>query len=155
MKNAYRAGIKGNTSDYITIRNVTSHNNGEWYIHRLLTIGMIVKCVFTVHLSTRDLLVTVDYPIVRNCTIYNNKDCGIHINGDISMGGDGIISHALIEDNIIHDNGASGGSGINCDGVTDSVIRDNLLYNNHASGISLYQIDGDKPEIIIQSIKTR
>jgi hypothetical protein len=64
------------------------------------------------------------------------------MNGDISMGGDGIISYALVEDNIIYENGPAGGSGINMDGVTYSLIRNNLLYNNHASGISLYQDDG-------------
>ena len=58
-----------------------------------------------------------------------------------SAGCDGIISGALIENNIIFDNGRSGGSGINCDGVQDSVFRNNLLYDNHASGISLYRID--------------
>jgi hypothetical protein len=64
------------------------------------------------------------------------------MNGDLSMGGDGIISNALIQSNIIYDNGEGSGSGINCDGVQNSKIRNNLLYNNHASGISLYQGDG-------------
>jgi hypothetical protein len=64
------------------------------------------------------------------------------MNGDISMGGDGVISHALVENNIIYENGTGGGSGINMDGVTNSLIRNNLLYNNHASGISIYRIDG-------------
>jgi hypothetical protein len=67
------------------------------------------------------------------------------MNGDLSQGGDGIISGALVEANIIHDNGVGGGSGINCDGVQSSIIRNNLLYGNHASGISLYQIDGGQP----------
>ena len=58
------------------------------------------------------------------------------------MGGDGIISGALVENNIIYNNGVGGGSGINCDGVINSTIRNNLFYNNHASGISLYCIDG-------------
>ena len=43
---------------------------------------------------------------------------------------------------MIYDNGLGGGSGINCDGVQNSVIRNNIIYNEHASGISLYQIDG-------------
>jgi hypothetical protein len=52
------------------------------------------------------------------------------------------VQFATVEDNVIWENGLSGGSGINCDGVDDSIIRNNLLYNNHASGISLYAIDG-------------
>jgi hypothetical protein len=56
--------------------------------------------------------------------------------------GDGIITGALIEDNILYDNGVGGGGAINMDGVQDSVVRNNLLFNNHASGIILFQIDG-------------
>ena len=56
---------------------------------------------------------------------------------------DGIISGALVEKNVVYENGApNGGSGINADGVDDSVFRDNLLYDNHAFGISLFSTDG-------------
>jgi len=64
------------------------------------------------------------------------------MNGDISMGGDGIISNAIAEGNILHDNGYGGGSAINMDGVQDSEIFNNLIFNNHATGIAMYQIDG-------------
>src|SRR5262249_5387581 len=85
---------------------------------------------------------SADNPIIRNNVVWGNRDSGIQINADVSQGGDGIISNALVENNIIHDNGLGGASGINCDGVQNSVFRNNLLYNNHASGISLYMIDG-------------
>jgi hypothetical protein len=71
--------------------------------------------------------------------------CGVHMNGDINFGGDGLISGAIVEGNVIHDNGLKGGSGINGDGVANAMIRNNVLDNNHASGISLYQIDGGSP----------
>ncbi|MBW7841244.1 MAG: T9SS type A sorting domain-containing protein [Ignavibacterium sp.] len=64
------------------------------------------------------------------------------MNGDISMGDDGIISNAIVEGNILHDNGYGGGSAINMDGVQDSKIFNNLIYNNHATGIAMFQIDG-------------
>lgn len=64
------------------------------------------------------------------------------MNADLSMGGDGIISGALVEGNVIYDNGTGGGAAINLDGITDSIVRNNLLYNNRASGIAIYQIDG-------------
>jgi parallel beta-helix repeat protein len=86
-----------------------------------------------------------DYPTISGNTLYGNASCGIHMNGDISQGGDGIISSGLISDNVIYNNGTAGGSGINCDGVQNSVIENNLLYDNHASGISLYRIDGGGP----------
>jgi hypothetical protein len=86
-----------------------------------------------------------DRPVIRRNHVWGNNANGIHMNGDLSQGGDGVISGAVVEDNIIHDNGVAGGSGINCDGVQSSIIRNNLLYNNHASGISLYQIDAGQP----------
>ena len=53
-----------------------------------------------------------------------------------------MVQFATVEGNVIWENGAKGGSGINCDGVDDSIFRNNLLYNNHTSGISLYAADG-------------
>ena len=83
-----------------------------------------------------------DRPVVRSNVVFGNRSAGIHFNGDASQGGDGLISEALIEGNIVHDNGGAGASAINCDGVQNSIIRNNLLYNNHSSGISLFRIDG-------------
>jgi parallel beta-helix repeat protein len=86
---------------------------------------------------------SADYPTIRGNRSHHNHSAGIHMNGDLSQPpGDGIISFAVVEKNIIYENGVGGGSGINCDGVSDSIFRNNLLYNNHASGISLYGIDG-------------
>ena len=67
------------------------------------------------------------------------------MNGDVSQGGVGVITGALVEGNVIYDNGAGGGSGINCDGVQNSRFQNNLIYDEHASGISLYQIDAAQP----------
>jgi parallel beta-helix repeat protein len=84
-----------------------------------------------------------DYPIISSNRLHHNAAAGLHMNGDRNFTpGDGIISFAVVEKNIVYENGVQGGSGINCDGVNDSIIRNNLLYNNHASGISLYAIDG-------------
>lgn len=83
-----------------------------------------------------------DRPTISGNELWDNYGCGVHMNGDESMGGDGLISDAVVEKNIIYNNGRGGGSGINMDGVTSSIIRNNLLFNNHASGISLYKIDG-------------
>ena len=85
---------------------------------------------------------SADNPVIRGNISWGNSACGIHMNGDASSGGDGIISNALVENNVCYDNGLGGGSGINCDGVKNSTIRNNLIYNTHASGISLYRIDG-------------
>src|SRR5439155_17985835 len=58
------------------------------------------------------------------------------------QGGDGLTTGALIEGNVVVNNGVGGGAAINLDGVHDSVIVNNLLVNNHASGIASYVIDG-------------
>jgi len=86
-----------------------------------------------------------DRPVIRGNLSYGNHGAGIHMNGDASLGGDGVISDALVEENVILDNGLGGGAGINCDGVEDSVFRNNLLLGNHASGITLFRIDGGAP----------
>src|SRR5207249_4700743 len=81
-------------------------------------------------------------PIVRRNRCHNNRQCGIHMNGDRTGGGDGLIKRAIVAENVLYDNGVGGGSGINMDGVQDSVIYNNLLYGNHANGIAAYQEDG-------------
>ncbi len=83
-----------------------------------------------------------DRPTIRRNWLHDNFAAGLHMNGDLSQGGDGLITEALIEANVIHGNGEGGGSGINMDGVSDSAVLNNLVYGEHASGISLYQVDG-------------
>ncbi len=80
--------------------------------------------------------------VVRGNRLHDNNNCGLHINGDLESGEDGIISEGLIENNSIYENGDGGCSGINLDGVTDTVVRNNLLYQNHAGGISIFQENG-------------
>jgi hypothetical protein len=86
---------------------------------------------------------SADNPVIRANWLHHNFAAGVHMNGDITLQpGDGQITGAVIEDNVIWANGTGGASGINCDGVSDSIIRNNLLYYNFASGISLYAGDG-------------
>jgi hypothetical protein len=121
-------GIFTSHSDYVRLEgNKTSFNNSEPSDNH----GIYVSNS------------TVDPVIVGN-EIRGNRGAGLHMNGDLSQGGNGLITGARIEGNVIHGNGEKGGSAINCDGVQDSLIRSNLLYGNHASGISLYRIDAAK-----------
>jgi Ca2+-binding RTX toxin-like protein len=143
-----RAGIRSVTNSHVTITNNYTHNNGYWGIFTGFSDDLDIEnnvCTYSVQQHGIYVSNSGDRPIIRNNVCAYNHDCGIHMNGDISQGGDGIISGALVEGNIIYGNGAGGGSGINCDGVQDSTIQNNLLYDNHASGISLYQIDGGGP----------
>ncbi|MBN1927280.1 MAG: T9SS type A sorting domain-containing protein, partial [Prolixibacteraceae bacterium] len=80
-------------------------------------------------------------PIVRYNECWGNNNIGIHMNGDLSMGGDGIISDAQIYGNYLHDNNLA--AGINLDGALNPVIYNNLIVNNHsAQGIALFQMNG-------------
>ena len=92
---------------------------------------------------------SADYPTISGNRLHHNSGAGVHMNGDYSSKcpcgstvRDGIISFAVVENNIIYENGTAGGSAINADGVDDSIFRNNLVYNNHSSGISLFSVDG-------------
>ncbi len=140
-----RAGIRSVLNNHVIIRNNRGDNNGRWGILTGFSDDILIENNEMSRSQAEHGIYfgnSADRPIIRGNKVWGNRANGIHINSDESQGGDGIISGALIENNIIYDNGLGGGSGINCDGVQDSIIRNNLLYNNHASGISLYRIDG-------------
>lgn len=83
-----------------------------------------------------------DHFVVRGNHLHDNARCGLHMNGDLSQGGDGLISHGRIDRNLITGNGVEGCAGINLDGVTDTRITRNVLLDNHASGIAVFHQDG-------------
>src|SRR5262245_44057303 len=145
VNNRTRAGIRTALSQFVTVRNCHTGNNGRWGIFSGFADDFTIEFNETHHsIAEHGIYVSNsgDRPVIRGNVSHDNQANGIHMNGDLSQGGDGLISNALVERNIIYGNGAGGGSGINMDGVTNSVVRNNLLYDNHASGISLYQIDG-------------
>lgn len=77
-------------------------------------------------------------PVVRNNTLFNNGSEGLHMNGDKSQGGGGMISAAVVSGNVIYGNAANG---INCDGLTNSTVTNNLIYGNGRHGIVTYHAD--------------
>ncbi len=145
IQNANRAALRVSLSDHVTIRNSTFTDNGSWGVFTDFSDYTIVEnCEASGSQRQHGIYISnsSDYPVIRGNRIHHNSGAGLHMNGDASMGGDGIVSHGVIENNIFYENGNTGGSAINMDGVTDSIVRNNLIYDNHASGISLYQIDG-------------
>ena len=144
---APRYGIDLRDTDHMTVQNCYVHNSTVTGIFLAFCYHPLIQ--FNQSASNGEHGIyqsnSGDFPTIRGNTLHHNFSAGIHMNGDRNFTpGDGIISFALVERNVIYENGAppGGGSGINCDGVSDSVIINNLLYNNHASGISLYAIDG-------------
>jgi Right handed beta helix region len=148
VNNMPRTGIRTAVGDHITIRKNKCDANQVWGILTGHVDDLLIEENETSN-SVQQHGIYVgnsgDRPVIRHNIVWGNAGNGIHMNGDISQGGDGVISNALVERNVIYSNGLAGGSGINCDGIQDSVFQNNLIYDEHASGISLYVGDGAAP----------
>lgn len=143
-----RAGIRAVLCDRVEIVDNVAIDNQTWGIFTGFCNDLLIQGNETAgSIDEHGIYVSNsgDRPVIRGNLIYDNHANGIHMNGDASQGGDGIISDALVEQNVILDNGRGGGSGINCDGVQGSIIRNNLILAGHATGIALYRIDGGGP----------
>lgn len=142
---AKRTGIRAARCHHVTIAGNRLHKNGRWGIFTAFCDDLLIEANEATR-SGREHGVYVsnsgDRPVIRGNVLWGNNKAGVHMNGDAGEGGDGIISDAVVEANLIFKNGARGASGVNCDGVQSSVIRNNLIFDNQASGISLYRIDG-------------
>ena len=148
-----RAGLRAVECAGVVMRANYVHESGKW--------GILTGCCDDLLIEGNEMAGSVDEhgiyvgnsgdrPVIRGNLVHDNNANGIHMNGDASIScsataPDGIIGEAIVEKNVIFGNGAAGGSGINCDGVQDSLIQNNLIYDHHSSGISLYQIDGGGP----------
>jgi hypothetical protein len=147
VANAGRYGIDLRDTEYITVQNCFVHHSVVTGIFLAFGYHPLIQYNESANNGEHGIYQSNsgDYPIIRANRLHHNVGAGLHMNGDRNFTpGDGVISYALVEKNIVYENGTGGGSGINCDGVNDSLIRNNLLYNNHASGISLYAIDGSQ-----------
>ncbi len=148
VQGASRAGIRAVKCEHVKIRDNVLDRNDRWGI---LT-GFCDDLTITGNEASRSrdehgIYVgnTSERPHVADNEIWGNRLAGIHMNGDVHMGGEGVISGARITGNVIRENGAGGASGINLDGVQDSLVANNLLYENTSAGIALYRIDGGGP----------
>jgi len=143
--NANRAAVRIDQADHVTVRNGVFGNNATWGIFTDFSDDLLLENNECYASGTQHGIYVSnsgDRPVVRGNRVHDNAGCGIQLNADLSQGGDGLITGALIENNIAWNNGTAGGSAINLDGVQSSIVRNNLLYNNHASGIACFQIDG-------------
>lgn len=142
---ANRAAIRIQGSNRITIRNCVFGNNERWGILTGHCDDLLIEdneCYGSVKEHGIYVGNSGDRPVIRGNRSHDNAGCGIHMNADLSCGGDGIISGAVVEGNVVCGNGRIGGGGINMDGVQDSVIRNNLLFGNHSSGITCFRGNG-------------
>lgn len=137
-------GIRLVNSDFCVVRNCRCDNNAERGIFTGFTDDILIEhnvCTNSVDEHGIYVSNSSDRPIVRFNTCFGNNNIGIHMNGDLSAGEDGIIHDAQIYGNVLYENGLA--AGINLDGVLNPLIYNNLIYNNHtAQGIALFKQDG-------------
>lgn len=137
-------GIRLVLSDHCEVRNCFCENNAERGIFTGFTDDILIEyntCTSSIDEHGIYVSNSSDRPIIRYNTCYNNNNIGIHMNGDASLGGDGIISDAQIYGNRLFNNNLA--AGLNMDGVVGAKIYNNLIYNNHTGqGIAMFQGDG-------------
>jgi Right handed beta helix region/Pel9A-like, right handed beta helix region len=150
IANSPKYGIDVRVTDRITVQGNHVHDSALTGIFTAFSNDVLIQNNETDHNHEHGIYQSNSstHPTIRGNNSHDNASAGIHMNGDLSQvppgskKHTGLVQFATVEGNTIWNNGTSGGSGINCDGVDDSVISNNLLYNNYASGISLYAIDG-------------
>ena len=133
VKNAERGGIRVAESKGVIIRNNVVGPCGRWCLFTgfapevqiLNNKAFGAKEQHGIYVSNSR--VPNDNPLIRGNETYGNNYSGIQVNGDCESDGDGIISGAVIEGNVIRNNFSKAASLIS---MQDSVVRNNLIYNN-------------------------
>ncbi|MGQ0548286.1 MAG: NosD domain-containing protein [Armatimonadota bacterium] len=134
--NGPRAGLRVDRSNSVTVRNGVFGNNATWGMFTNHSDDLLLEAN-EAHGSVGEHGIYVsnsgDRPVVRGNLVRDNAAAGIHMNADLSQGGDGLITGAVVENNVVYNNGRTGGAAINMDGVQNSVVRNNILYNRNAA----------------------
>lgn len=140
--NSARAGIRSANATGVVIENNVIGSSAMWGILTGFTprIQILNNQTFNtvgqhgIYVSNSD--VSNDDPVLRGNESYGNAQNGIQLNGDcttLDANGysDGVISGAVLEDNLVHDNGEKGLSLID---VQTSTVQNNVIYNNGLQG---------------------
>jgi len=138
VRDAERAGIRIVEATGVTIQNNVIGPNERWGIFTGFTPG--VKILHNRAFGSRrehgiyvsNSRVAADQPVISGNECYDNARNGIQLNGDCTVGGDGVIAEALLAGNIVHDNGWKGLSLIS---MQQSTVQNNLIYGNGRAGI--------------------
>jgi parallel beta-helix repeat protein len=140
-----RAGIRSVTNEFVVIRDNVADANAVWGIFTGFSSDLLIEGNRASNSAQQHGIYvsnSADRPVVRGNTVVGNHGSGIQLNADVFAGGDGVITGALIEDNVIRANGAGGGASINLDGVQDSVVRNNVIDGARSTGIALFRQNG-------------
>ncbi len=142
VQDAPRAGISVIEAHDVIVRNNVIGQSRTWGILSGFSPDILVENNKTfgsvgqhgIYLSNSS--VPHDHYVVRGNESYQNAMNGIQLNGDCATKSalgttDGMIEDAVVEGNIVHDNGMKGLSIISAPGA---LIRNNLIFNNGAAG---------------------
>jgi len=135
------AGIDVRESSHVSVVGCHCHHNGKWGIFTAYAEYFTAEgneCSYAAAEHGIYHSNSADFPVIRGNLCHHNRACGIQLNADPAFPGDKIISQARVEKNIVYENGAAGGAGINLASVRDSLIANNLLYGNLAGGIAAW-----------------
>jgi hypothetical protein len=148
LRDGLRVGMYVANSCNVTVRNCFALNNRVTGLFSGYSDDLLFEnneCAFNREQHGIYFSNSGDRPVIRYNNCHDNGRCGIQLNGDGKLvrpqygtRGDGIIMRAVVDSNIIYNNGAEGGAGINLFSVREGVISNNLIYNNLAGGIALY-----------------
>jgi len=148
IRNAARAGIRISCAHHVTVRKCTLTQNGKWGIFTDYSNYSLLEdnnCSYSGEEHGIYVSNSSDYPVIRGNRVHHNSGSGIQINADPAMDdGDGITTGAVIDRNIVYENGQAGGAAINLASVRNSLVRNNVLYKNYAGGIACWA-DGNGP----------
>lgn len=135
-----KAGLRIANSNHITVSSCNFSENKPWSIKTGMSDYVTVqKCkmdgkgaAICIYFST------TDHPVLSGCELHGAQ-MGLHVNGDLGEGGDGMISHARFVGNTIHNITKTC---ISLDGVEHGLVANNLLYNNTGKGIVSFKGNG-------------
>lgn len=138
---ASRAGLRLSYSHHVEIHNCVFADNGKWGVFTDFSDHTTVQnCDAYGSGEEHGIYISnsSDHAVIRSNLVHHNYASGIQINADPSMGGDGISTECLIENNLVYENGRGGGAAVNLASVQDSVIQNNIIFNNYAGGIAAW-----------------
>jgi hypothetical protein len=72
-------------------------------------------------------------------TITGTDAAGIHMNGDLSIGGDGLITGAVLDGNTIY---GVNFNAVSMDGVQNSTLQNNVIFGVARHAVRAFRIDG-------------
>ncbi len=138
---ATQAGVDIREASHVTVRSCHCHHNGKWGIFTGFVEYFTAENNVCDHSQQEHGIYhsnSGDHALIRGNLCYGNAGCGIQINADPSMGGDGISSDCEVSNNYLYGNGSAGGAAINLASVRDSLVANNLIYGNLAGGIAMW-----------------